>query len=49
VSIAFAMLLIGSLLVYCGIKNISIGAALRGDNTVARPQITQSGAGQVTK
>jgi hypothetical protein len=47
-TIAFGMILLGSLLVYCGWKNVSVAEALRGNNTVARKPITKSGAGVVT-
>lgn len=47
-TIAFSMILVGSLLVYCGWKNVSVASAVRGDNTVARTPITQSGTGVVT-
>jgi hypothetical protein len=47
-TIALAMILLGTLAVYAGFKNISFQAAIRGDNTVARTPITQSGPGKVT-
>lgn len=43
-SISFAMILFGSLLVYGGWKNKSIGALARGDNTVAKPAVTAGAA-----
>jgi hypothetical protein len=49
VTIAFAMILLGTLAVYAGWKNISFQAAIRGDNTVARTPITQSGPNLVTQ
>jgi hypothetical protein len=36
VSVSFAMILFGSLLIYGGWKNLSIGALARGNNTVAK-------------
>lgn len=38
-TVAFAMLLLGSLLVYCGWNKLSIRAALRGDNTVPKAAV----------
>jgi hypothetical protein len=43
------MILLGTLAVYAGWKNISFQRAVMGDNTVARTRITQSGEGLVTK
>ena len=39
-SIAFAMILFGALLVYGGVKNLSVGALIRGDNSTVRPSHT---------
>lgn len=38
-TIAFAMLLLGSLLVYCGWNKLSVRDALRGNNTVAKAPV----------
>lgn len=35
-SVAWAMILLGALMVYAGWKNLSLGALVRGDNTVAK-------------
>jgi hypothetical protein len=40
VSISFAMILFGSLLVYAGWTDKSVAALARGDNTVSKPPVT---------
>lgn len=47
-SIAFGMILLGSLLIVAGWKNVSLSAAARGDNTQPKGAITggpNAGAG----
>lgn len=43
-SISFAMILFGALLMYGGVKNASLTALARGDNTVQRGTHTTVGA-----
>ena len=43
-SISYAMLLFGVLLIVGGWKNLSVAALARGDNTVAKPAVTAGGA-----
>lgn len=43
-SISFAMILFGSLLVYAGWKDKSVAALARGDNTTAKPPVTAGAA-----
>jgi hypothetical protein len=42
-SVAFALLLFGTMLIYGGWTNRSIWSLARGDNTVAKPVIGSSG------
>lgn len=42
-TIAFAMILFGALLMYGGWKNLSITALARGDNTSAKPPVLAGG------
>lgn len=43
-SLSFGMLLFGSLLMYAGWKNKSVGALARGDNTTTKPIVTAGAA-----
>ena len=43
-SLSFAMILFGSLLMYAGWKNKSVSALARGDNTQPKPKVTAGGA-----
>ena len=39
-SIAWGMILFGSVLIVAGWQNVSVGAAARGDNTQPKPAVT---------
>lgn len=39
-SLSFAMILFGALLVYAGWKDLSVAALARGDNTTPKPTVT---------
>lgn len=43
-SLTFAMILGGSLLVYAGWKNLSLADLARGDNTVVKPAVRAGAA-----
>ena len=43
-SISVGMLLFGALLIVAGWKNVSLGAAARGNMTVPKPAVTAGGA-----
>lgn len=43
-SIAFGLVLFGSLLIIAGWKNVSLTALARGDNTVPKPAVTAGSA-----
>lgn len=43
-SVSFAMILLGSLLVYAGWKDKSVAALARGDSSVAKPPVTAGAA-----
>jgi hypothetical protein len=44
-TIAYAMILFGALLVYAGWKNKSVSALARGDNATAKPTVTAGASG----
>jgi hypothetical protein len=44
VTVAFAMLLFGALIVYAGWKDLSVAALLKGDNTQRKPAKVGAGA-----
>ena len=46
-SISFAMILFGALLIYGGWTNRSISALARGDNTQPKPTVPAGASGQV--
>lgn len=47
-TIAFGMVVFGSLLVVAGWKNLSLAALARGDATVPKPNVTAGGAALTT-
>lgn len=47
-SISFAMILFGALLIYAGWTNKSVAALARGDNSVSKPAV-KAGAGSCAR
>ena len=46
-TVSFAMILLGSILIYGGWTNRSVAALARGDNTQPKPQLAPGKTGQI--